>query len=148
LLDGALLKKDVLDEPTEELVGDPKIDADDQAGDENDDRALDQLLLTGPLDLLQLAPGLTDEAAAGKLALAAAVRAGGLDCGADRRAGAGAALEGGLALSLGGAAGSALGAGLAGHQRVSRCTVWRPHQRQYFLNSIRSGEFRFDFWVW
>ena len=21
-----------------------------------------------------------------------------------------------------------------------------PHQRQYFLNSTRSGEFRFDFW--
>jgi len=31
---------------------------------------------------------------------------------------------------------------------VSRCRVWRPHQRQYLLNSIRSGEFRFDFSVW
>jgi hypothetical protein len=32
--------------------------------------------------------------------------------------------------------------------RVSRCGVCRPHQRQYFLNSMRSGEFRFDFCVW
>ncbi len=32
-------------------------------------------------------------------------------------------------------------------QRVSRCMVCRPHQRQYFLNSIRSGEFRFDLFV-
>ena len=34
---------------------------------------------------------------------------------------------------------------LAGHYRVSRCTVCRPHQRQYFLSSTRSGVFRFDF---
>jgi hypothetical protein len=26
--------------------------------------------------------------------------------------------------------------------------VCRPHQRQYFRNSTRSGEFRLDFWVW
>jgi len=25
--------------------------------------------------------------------------------------------------------------------------VWLPHQRQYFLNSTRSGVFRFDFIV-
>jgi hypothetical protein len=31
--------------------------------------------------------------------------------------------------------------------RVSRCTVWDPHHRQYFLNSTRSGEFRLDFCV-
>ncbi len=31
---------------------------------------------------------------------------------------------------------------------VSLWGVWRPHQRQYFLNSTRSGEFRFDFCVW
>jgi hypothetical protein len=33
-------------------------------------------------------------------------------------------------------------------QRVSRCRVCDPHQRQYFLASKRSGVFRFDFWVW
>ena len=32
--------------------------------------------------------------------------------------------------------------------RVSRCGVCRPHQRQYFLNSTRSGVFRFDLFVW
>jgi len=31
---------------------------------------------------------------------------------------------------------------------VSRCTVWLPHQRQYFFDSKRSGVFRFDFVVW
>jgi hypothetical protein len=34
------------------------------------------------------------------------------------------------------------------HQRVSLCGVWRPHQRQYLRNSIRSGSFRLDFSVW
>jgi hypothetical protein len=54
----------------------------------------------------------------------------------------------GLAFFLCGAAGAALGAGLAGHYLVSRWGVWLPHQRQYFLNSTRSGVFRFDFSVW
>src|SRR4051794_35034555 len=31
---------------------------------------------------------------------------------------------------------------------VSLCGVCLPHQRQYLLNSTRSGSFRFDFWVW
>ena len=44
--------------------------------------------------------------------------------------------------------GTALLSRLLGHQRVSRCRVWRPHQRQYLRNSTRSGEFRFDFCVW
>ena len=44
--------------------------------------------------------------------------------------------------------GSALLSRLLGHQRVSRCRVWWPHQRQYLRNSTRSGEFRFDFCVW
>jgi hypothetical protein len=26
--------------------------------------------------------------------------------------------------------------------------VWRPHQRQYFFSSTRSGVFRFDFELW
>ena len=34
------------------------------------------------------------------------------------------------------------------HQRDSRCGGVRPHQRQNFLNSTRSGVFRFDFVVW
>ena len=29
--------------------------------------------------------------------------------------------------------------------RVSRWSVWLPHQRQYFRSSTRSGVFRFDF---
>src|SRR6266516_1699092 len=132
----ALLQEDVLDEPTEDLVGQEKVDADDHAGDEYDDGALDQLLLAGPLDLLELTPGLPDEAAAGQLARGA-VLAGGLHRRPNLRARAGGALHRRLALLLGGATGSALGTGLAGHQRVSRCTVWRPHQRQYFLNSTR-----------
>jgi hypothetical protein len=28
---------------------------------------------------------------------------------------------------------------------VSRWSVWRPHQRQYFFASKRSGVFRLDF---
>ena len=32
--------------------------------------------------------------------------------------------------------------------RVSLCGVCLPHHRQYFENSIRSGEFRFDLLVW
>jgi hypothetical protein len=47
-----------------------------------------------------------------------------------------------------GAAGAALGTGLACHYLVSRWGVCLPHQRQYFLNSTRSGVFRFDFMVW
>jgi hypothetical protein len=31
---------------------------------------------------------------------------------------------------------------------VSRWRVWVLHQRQYFLNSTRSGVFRFDLLVW
>jgi hypothetical protein len=58
------------------------------------------------------------------------------------------ALRDGLAVFLCGAAGAALGASLAGHYLVSRWGVCLPHQRQYFLNSMRSGVFRFDFSVW
>ena len=48
------------------------------------------------------------------------------------------------------ALGSPLGTSLSArsHQRVSRWGVCLPHQRQYLLNSIRSGSFRFDFIVW
>src|SRR3954469_11711645 len=56
-----LAEEDVLDEPSEDLVGAPEVDADDDAGDEHDDRPLDQLRLRRPFDLLQLAPRLADE---------------------------------------------------------------------------------------
>src|SRR2546430_16481581 len=62
--DGA--EKDVLDEPLERLVGEEEVDADDQAGDQDDHGALDQLLLAGPLDLVQLGPRLADELRAGE----------------------------------------------------------------------------------
>jgi hypothetical protein len=58
------------------------------------------------------------------------------------------ALDRGAALCLRSAAGASLRTGLAGHYLVSRCAVCLPHQRQYFLNSTRSGVFRFDFSVW
>ena len=46
----------------EDEVGGPEIDADDDAGDQHDDDALDQLRLGRPFDLLELGPGLADEA--------------------------------------------------------------------------------------
>ena len=38
------------------LVVEIEVDADDEAGDEHDDRALDHLVLARPLDLLELRP--------------------------------------------------------------------------------------------
>jgi hypothetical protein len=57
-----LTEEDVLDEPLESEIGEPEIRADDDARDQDNRDALDQLLLTGPLDLLQLGGGLADEA--------------------------------------------------------------------------------------
>src|SRR4051794_11331947 len=62
-----LAEEDVLNEPAEDLVGAPEVDADDDAGDEHDDRALDQLRLRRPLDLLELAPRLADEVEAARM---------------------------------------------------------------------------------
>ena len=45
----------MLDETPEDLVGEEQVEADDEAGDEDDGGALDQLLLAGPLDLLSSA---------------------------------------------------------------------------------------------
>src|SRR5919201_7155503 len=56
-----LVEEDPLDERLEREVGDPEIDAHDHARDQNDRRALDQLILGRPLDLLQLGPRLGDE---------------------------------------------------------------------------------------
>src|SRR5581483_6338223 len=44
-----------------------EVAADDQAGDQHDDGALDHLVLGRPLDLLQLGPGLRDEVRAAPL---------------------------------------------------------------------------------
>ena len=57
-----LTQEDVLDEPLEREIGQPEICADDDARDQDDRDALDQLLLPRPLDLLQLGGGLGDEA--------------------------------------------------------------------------------------
>jgi hypothetical protein len=53
-----------------------------------------------------------------------------------------------LASALGAAALSPSLPRVTRHQRVSRCVVWRPHQRQYLRSSTRSGVFRFDFELW
>ena len=70
-----------MDEAPEDLVGEEQVRARDQTGDEDDGGALDQLLLAGPVDLLQLTPGLgheVAEAAAGQVAAAVGRR--GLGC--------------------------------------------------------------------
>src|SRR6266540_380071 len=73
-----LRREDSLDEPTEHLVRQVEVAADDHAGDDDDDGALDDLVLTGPLDLPQLADRLADEAcdAAAPTVLAAGPRRG------------------------------------------------------------------------
>src|SRR5262249_26124005 len=150
--------QDVLHERAKRLVCPVEEDADDGTGDQDDHRALHDLGPARPLDLLELGDRLADER---KAALARALREDGPRRGLERAAAVA------RAPGLGGAkpwrprdaaagaliAGSAtrvaaLPAGLARHYRVSRCGVWRPHQRQYLLNSTRSGEFRFDFSVW
>src|SRR5439155_24780969 len=60
--DPLLTEEDVLDEPLEGKIGDPQVGADDDTRDQHDRGALDQLLLAGPLDLLQLRRGLAYEA--------------------------------------------------------------------------------------
>src|SRR5919204_1474048 len=81
-----LPQEDVLDEALEDEVGAVEEDADDQARDQDDRDALDQLRLLRPLDLLQLSPGFRDEApeaAARQLALGAPIAGGEADaCGA------------------------------------------------------------------
>src|SRR5262245_63262762 len=118
---GSASEQNVLDETTEDLVREEQVHARDETGDQDDGGALDQLVLAGPVDLLQLRPRLGDEALA-PLARDVAVAVG--LCG--RRRGArlllllrlallGRALDGGAALGLRGATGAALGTGLSGH---------------------------------
>src|SRR3954451_3630159 len=56
-----LPQENVLDEALEHLVRAPEVEADQDAGDQHDHRALDHLLLARPLDLPQLRIGLADE---------------------------------------------------------------------------------------
>src|SRR6187551_124669 len=70
-LEGLEVQKDVLDEVRERQVGDPEIGADDRHGDDDDDRRREELVLTWPLDLLELGDRLRDEAAEAAAALAA-----------------------------------------------------------------------------
>jgi hypothetical protein len=109
-------EEDILDETLEDKVGRVEPDADDQAGDQHDHDALDELILSRPLDLLKLAPRLTDEAA--EAAARDAKLAGRLGRPHWPRAGSGGALRDltvrRSALLLG-APGAALRSGLAGH---------------------------------
>src|SRR4051794_8751116 len=88
-----LTQEDVLDHVLPDLVVHVEKDADDRAGDEHDDGALDDLVLRRPLDLLQLCPRLVDEAEAAAPRLLHLARRTPLQC---RRAGRAAAC-GGLA---------------------------------------------------
>src|SRR5262245_38636865 len=123
---GSASEQNVLDETTEDLVREEQVHARDETGDQDDGGALDQLVLPGPVDLLQLRPRLGDEALAALPRDVASV--GG--CGRRRRARLllllllllllrlallRRALERGAALGLRGAAGAALRTGLSGH---------------------------------
>jgi hypothetical protein len=57
-------EKDVADERPERLIDSPEIGADDQAGDDHGDRALDHVLAVRPFDLAQLRDRLVHKAAA------------------------------------------------------------------------------------
>src|SRR6266516_3043358 len=59
-----LPEQNVLDERLEGRVGGPEEDADDHARDQDDRRALNELRLAGPFDLLQLGPRFGNEAPA------------------------------------------------------------------------------------
>src|SRR3954451_7592389 len=135
-----------LDEVLEDDVAAPEEDAHDEACDQDDGDALDQLVLAGPLDLLELAPRLGDEparATAGRAAclalrpwLTPRLRHG--TRGRPRRAGRRATLKRSFAGGHVRTVRTSLGTSLARHQRVSRWPVCLPHQRQYLLTSSRS----------
>jgi hypothetical protein len=59
------LQQQVLDDELPHLVVEVQVGAGDETGDDDDGGAADQLLLSRPLDLLQLRPGLLEEADAG-----------------------------------------------------------------------------------
>jgi hypothetical protein len=143
---GLDVEENVADEPAQNGIRSVEIGTDDGDGDDDDDGRGEELALARPLDLLQLGRGLGNEDPEAPAALTAraglALRlADGLDFAAARAG----ALGGGrlLVLAAPATSGSALG-----HYLVSRWRVWRPHQRQYFFTSNRSGVFRFDLFVW
>src|SRR5215210_5220766 len=113
-----LSQENVADEGLEELVGGVEVGADDHAGDDHDDRALHDLGAARPLHLLQLGPGLADEAAALALLAAAGLRRARLHPGPDLRLAA-RALRAGLGRGLRRAGGlpliAPLASGLASH---------------------------------
>src|SRR5919106_57134 len=55
------VEEDVAHEALEDEVGRIEVGADDRHGDDDDDGRGEQLLAAGPLDLLELAPGLRRE---------------------------------------------------------------------------------------
>src|SRR6476659_8634578 len=57
------LQKNVADEGTDQLVGAPEVCADDQDGNDDDDRSLDGLGTIRPVDLAELGDGLAEEPA-------------------------------------------------------------------------------------
>src|SRR5688500_13057709 len=140
------VQEDVADEALEHPVGGEQVGADDGDGDDDDDRRRHELRAPGPVDLAKLGPGLACEGAHASAALA-------LGPGLALRLGGGLDLTpstGARALRLRGSLEVAALPASAGRTRqvcylVSRCSVWPPHQRQYFLASKRSGVFRFDF---
>src|SRR2546423_4675253 len=60
----SLLTDDLLDDVLPDQIVRIQVDADHDACDQHDNRSLNHLRTTGPVDLLQLAPRLGDEAAA------------------------------------------------------------------------------------
>ena len=141
----SLSEKDVADEGPNQLVEAPEIGADDHHGDDDGHRALNHLGAVGPVDLVELGPRLANEAAARPGIVLD--RGDGPTSAGRSRLGNAARLTRSL-LSRCATRVAPLPPGLVGHgYLVSRWIVWEPHQRQYFLNSTRSGEFRFDFSV-
>src|SRR5215469_5776139 len=60
-----LAEEEVLDEVLPQLVVQPEVGTGDEARDDHDGGAADHLLLVRPLDLVELGPGLLEEADAG-----------------------------------------------------------------------------------
>jgi hypothetical protein len=140
-----------LDDPVhewpEDLVEPVQVRADYRAGNDDDHHALEGLTPSRPVDLAELGGGLADELTALLLRATSGLLLDGLS----RRANLlrTAATPGRGAVSGSSPSCAPLSTRLACHTYlVSRCGVCRPHQRQYFRNSTRSGEFRLDFWVW
>ncbi len=120
---------------------------DDRAGDDHDDDALERLAARRPVDLPELGVGLADELPALLLGLASGLLLDGLLGRPDLLLRVARRELGAASPAAARAARRCLRVSRATYL-VSRCGVCRPHQRQYFLNSTRSGEFRLDFCVW